>query len=276
MDFQPLEFALPADTSMEDHGGFFAFDDMEDESMCGLDYEAMDATTPRDGIPDSSAKGWTPPPLPSAAFLCDDFGTDQASSPPMDCPLSPLAACVPGNAPQYTVPRISSEEDSGEDGCAQDLPWIECSVVFPTQSDVFPAVVPQWTAAFSGTATGWQAQVSPSVPVPLVPAKRAKRHKASPSSSSGTGIEQRRRDGKIKQRVKPPGLSYPEIVAKLREMPAQQDNRTLGASFLRDELRQLLKKNGVSYHKPGPANLMKTKDEMTSDLLNLLEKGLIK
>jgi hypothetical protein len=96
-----------------------------------------------------------------------------------------------------------------------------------------------------------------------------KRHKASPSCG-------RRRDEKSRiPRVKPPGLSYPEIVAKLRDLPAQQDVQSLATSFLRDELRQLLKKNGVSYHKPGPANLMKTKNEMTADLLNLLEDGLL-
>ena len=32
--------------------------------------------------------------------------------------------------------------------------------------------------------------------------------------------------------------------------------------MFRDELRNLLKRNGVSYHKPGRENLMKSKMEM--------------
>ena len=40
------------------------------------------------------------------------------------------------------------------------------------------------------------------------------------------------------------------------------------------KLRSLLKRNGISYHKPGRANLMKSKIEMAADLMELMEKGL--
>ena len=44
----------------------------------------------------------------------------------------------------------------------------------------------------------------------------------------------------------------------------------LVSNFLRDELRSLLKQNGVSYHKPGKQNLMKSKMEMAEDLRSLM------
>ena len=43
--------------------------------------------------------------------------------------------------------------------------------------------------------------------------------------------------------------------------------------FLRDELRSLLKRNGVSYHRPGPKNMMKSKTEMADDLIGLMHKN---
>ena len=60
----------------------------------------------------------------------------------------------------------------------------------------------------------------------------------------------------------------------LAKLPANPDAQGLLSLFLRDELRSLLKRNGISYHKPGRANLMKSKIEMAADLMELMEKGL--
>lgn len=78
-----------------------------------------------------------------------------------------------------------------------------------------------------------------------------------------------KRDGR--QTGKTQTISYGEMLAKL---PANPDAQGLLSLFLRDELRSLLKRNGISYHKPGRANLMKSKIEMAADLMELMEKGL--
>ena len=77
------------------------------------------------------------------------------------------------------------------------------------------------------------------------------------------------RDGR--QTGKTETISYGEMLAKL---PANPDAQGLLSIFLRDELRSLLKRNGISYHKPGRANLMKSKIEMAADLMELMEKGM--
>ena len=51
------------------------------------------------------------------------------------------------------------------------------------------------------------------------------------------------------------------------------DAAELVAVFLRDELRSLLKRNGVSYHRPGPKNMMKSKTEMADDLIGLMQRS---
>jgi hypothetical protein len=66
-------------------------------------------------------------------------------------------------------------------------------------------------------------------------------------------------------------ISY---AAMLLKMPAEPDETNLLSVYLRDELRSLLKRNGISYHKPGRANLMKSKIEMAADLIALLAKGM--
>ena len=66
-------------------------------------------------------------------------------------------------------------------------------------------------------------------------------------------------------------ISY---AAMLQKMPADPDEKNLLSVYLRDELRSLLKRNGISYHKPGRANLMKSKIEMAADLIELLAKGM--
>ena len=69
-------------------------------------------------------------------------------------------------------------------------------------------------------------------------------------------------------------VSYEGVLAKLSALPRDADAHTLGKGLLRDELRLLLKANGVSYHRPGEANAWKTKGEMSSDLLALIAQGL--
>lgn len=66
-------------------------------------------------------------------------------------------------------------------------------------------------------------------------------------------------------------LPYDELWEKLPKGPAL-DEAELVSVFLRDELRSLLKRNGVSYHRPGPKNMMKSKTEMAEDLIGLMRK----
>ena len=65
-------------------------------------------------------------------------------------------------------------------------------------------------------------------------------------------------------------LPYDLIYNKL---PKDADAPEMVSMFLRDELRSLLKRNGVSYHRPGPKNMMKSKTEMATDLIRLRETG---
>ena len=58
-------------------------------------------------------------------------------------------------------------------------------------------------------------------------------------------------------------ISYKSLLAKLPPLEEVTPD-VLVSNFLRDELRSLLKRNGVSYHKPGKDNLMKSKMEMNS------------
>ena len=67
-------------------------------------------------------------------------------------------------------------------------------------------------------------------------------------------------------------LPYGQLWAKLPSGPSI-DAAELVAVFLRDELRSLLKRNGVSYHRPGPKNMMKSKTEMADDLIGLMHKN---
>ena len=65
-------------------------------------------------------------------------------------------------------------------------------------------------------------------------------------------------------------LPYDLIYNKL---PKDADAPEMVSLFLRDELRSLLKRNGVFYHRPGPKNMMKSKTEMATDLIRLRETG---
>lgn len=67
-------------------------------------------------------------------------------------------------------------------------------------------------------------------------------------------------------------LPYDQLWEKLPKGPSL-DAAELVAVFLRDELRSLLKRNGVSYHRPGPKNMMKSKTEMADDLIGLMQKN---
>jgi hypothetical protein len=70
-------------------------------------------------------------------------------------------------------------------------------------------------------------------------------------------------------------LPYDELWAKLPKSSGKTnelDEAELVSVFLRDELRSLLKRNGVSYHRPGPKNMMKSKTEMAEDLIALMRK----
>ena len=64
------------------------------------------------------------------------------------------------------------------------------------------------------------------------------------------------------------GKSYGDLCARL---PQPATEAGLISEFLRDELRALLKYNHVSYHKVGPQNLMKSKVEMATDLMELID-----
>jgi hypothetical protein len=68
----------------------------------------------------------------------------------------------------------------------------------------------------------------------------------------------------------PSSKTYSELYARL---PTVGGEAGLISEFLRDELRSLLKANRVSYHKGGPQNLMKSKAEMASDLMQLIQEG---
>ena len=59
--------------------------------------------------------------------------------------------------------------------------------------------------------------------------------------------------------------SYRSLVEQLPLGPVSETE--LAQAFLRDDLRALLKANGISYHKQGRENLMKSKQEMANDLL---------
>ena len=61
-------------------------------------------------------------------------------------------------------------------------------------------------------------------------------------------------------------LPYRELFRKLPKGAGLIEGE-LVSLFLRDELRSLLKRNGVSYHRPGPKNMMKSKTEMAEDLM---------
>ena len=63
-----------------------------------------------------------------------------------------------------------------------------------------------------------------------------------------------------------PPLCYQDLLRKLRS-GGGVDAPSCAAMFTRNELRFLLKRNGVSYHKPGKSNMMKTKLDMATDLV---------
>ena len=115
------------------------------------------------------------------------------------------------------------------------------------------------------------------VSIPVSPSKRRKEPPASPQLKA-VPIDvkfTKTKSGERKRRPNKNIIPYEAMIAKLRALPEQPDTQILGKSFLRDELRSLLKKHGISYHKPGPANLMKSKEEMAQDLLDLLANGAI-
>ena len=64
-----------------------------------------------------------------------------------------------------------------------------------------------------------------------------------------------------------PPLCYSDLLRKLGSAGAGVDAPSCAAMFTRNELRFLLKRNGVSYHKPGKSNMMKTKLDMATDLV---------
>ena len=88
---------------------------------------------------------------------------------------------------------------------------------------------------------------------------------------SSTRQALREHDACLRPNPKGDSISY---AAMLQKMPAVPDEKKLLSVYLRNELRSLLKRNGISYHKPGRANLVKTKIEMVADLIELLAKGM--
>ena len=63
-----------------------------------------------------------------------------------------------------------------------------------------------------------------------------------------------------------PPLCYQDLLRKLGS-GGGVDAPSCAAMFTRNELRFLLKRNGVSYHKTGKSNMMKTKLDMANDLV---------
>ena len=97
---------------------------------------------------------------------------------------------------------------------------------------------------------------------------------AAPSSIRASGSQKKAVHHAPRRRApaqKSEELPYDQLWEKLPI--GQLDAAELVAVFLRDELRSLLKRNGVSYHRPGPKNMMKSKTEMADDLIDLMAKG---
>jgi hypothetical protein len=91
---------------------------------------------------------------------------------------------------------------------------------------------------------------------------------AAPSSIRASGSQKKAVHPAPRRRApaqKSEELPYDQLWEKLPI--GQLDAAELVAVFLRDELRSLLKRNGVSYHRPGP------KTEMADDLIDLMAKG---
>lgn len=113
-------------------------------------------------------------------------------------------------------------------------------------------------------------------PVPPVLARTLKAGIPKPTNSKPPRSPKSRKEGgspRVRAASSPKGdtISY---AAMLEKMPPEPDEKNLLSVYLRDELRSLLKRNGISYHKPGRANLMKSKIEMAADLISLLAKGM--
>jgi hypothetical protein len=114
------------------------------------------------------------------------------------------------------------------------------------------------------------------LPVPPVIARTLKPGIPKPSNFKPPRSPKSRKEGgsprvRATSSSKGDSISY---AAMLDKMPAAPDEKNLLDVYLRDELRSLLKRNGISYHKPGRANLMKSKNEMAADLILLLGKGM--
>lgn len=125
-----------------------------------------------------------------------------------------------------------------------------------------------WRTGLGGTA--------PSVTDDVADSARAPVQIPKPTTSKAPRSPKVRKEGsspRARGASTPKGdsLSYE---AMLKKMPPQPDEKSLLSIYLRDELRSLLKRNGISYHKPGRANLMKSKSEMAADLISLLSKGM--
>ena len=73
--------------------------------------------------------------------------------------------------------------------------------------------------------------------------------------------------GRTQRAPAAPPLCYSDLLRKLGSAGAGVDAPSCAAMFTRNELRFLLKRNGVSYHKPGKSNMMKTKLDMATDLV---------
>ena len=63
---------------------------------------------------------------------------------------------------------------------------------------------------------------------------------------------------------------YRYLLGRLPTRPTQQ---SIMAAYLRNELREIVKVNCLSYHKPGSENQMKTKTDMAEDVLVLMSLG---
>lgn len=149
-------------------------------------------------------------------------------------------------------PSVPVNAHSGKAGVCSVLR--ETGVAAPGSRKLSPVLARSLKAAGAAGATGTTPKKQPKARTPKSPKAPRKDGGTTPRSRGGAS-------------PKPDNISYSDMLMK---MPASPDAHTLLNVYLRDELRSLLKRNGVSYHKPGRANLMKSKIEMAADLLGTL------
>jgi hypothetical protein len=149
------------------------------------------------------------------------------------------ASSMKGNAPAWNAPR----QHPGSSQQSQLAGWTQ------------PITIPrggghrhEFAGGLHGGAAGMQVQHQ----VPPMFGRAA-----STASKSKGGHHPKGKSPRTRAPPKTDAVSYGTMYQKLHDMPKPVMEEELLKLFLRDELRSLLKRNGISYHKPGRANLMK-------------------